>query len=42
MNFQMLNLLYKAIKQDTEYNKAILTKEGVLTLKNRLLRISST
>jgi len=36
MNFQMLDLLDKAIDQDTEYDQAMLTKEGVLTSENQI------
>ncbi|MHB1315316.1 MAG: hypothetical protein ACYCX2_07520 [Christensenellales bacterium] len=38
MNFQMLDLLDKAIDQDSEYDKAILIKEGVLTSENRIVK----
>lgn len=34
MNFQMIDLLEKAIDKDFENDKAILTKEGVLTSEN--------
>lgn len=38
MNFQMLDLLDKAIDQDSEYDKAILIKEGVLISENRIVK----
>jgi hypothetical protein len=38
MNFQMLDLLDKAIDRATEYDEAILIKEEVLTSKNRIVR----
>lgn len=37
MNFQMLGL-DKAIDQDSEYDKAMLIKEGVLTSENRIVK----
>jgi len=37
MNFQMIDLLEKAIDKDFENDKAILTKEGVLTSENRVV-----
>lgn len=38
MNFQMLDLLDKAIDQDTEYDQAMLTKEGVLTPEKQIVK----
>ena len=37
MNFQMIDLLDKAIDQDLEIDKEILTKEGVLTTENQIV-----
>lgn len=37
MNFQMIDLLEKAIDKDFENDKAILTKEGVLTSENQIV-----
>jgi hypothetical protein len=38
MNIQMLDLLDKAIDQDSEYDKALPIKEGVLTSENRIVK----
>lgn len=37
MNFQMIDLLDKAIDQGLEIDKEILTKEGVLTTENQIV-----
>ncbi len=37
MNFQMIDLLDKAIDQDFKIDKEILTKEGVLTTENQIV-----
>lgn len=37
MNFQMIDLLEKAIDKDFENDKAILTKEGVLNSENHIV-----
>lgn len=37
MNFQMIDLLEKAIDKDLENDKVILTKEGVLTSENQIV-----
>lgn len=37
MNFQMIDLLDKAIDHDHEIDKEILTKEGVLTTENQIV-----
>lgn len=38
MNFQMLDLLDKAIAQDTDDDLALLTKEGVVTPDGQIVR----